>query len=285
MYNGAVDRSRPAAHDLAVAQTVADDTKNYFRQPDTVTQWWFPEDPAHPLYAHFQEQQRWVLAQVPWTGQRVLDVSTGKGRFAINFARAGAQVTALDIAPQMLNLARTASREADVGINLLQADAEGLPFADSSFDVVVCMEAIMHVPHPQWLVNEMARVVRPGGTVLLSMTNRWRINALGEVPSAIYRGLGLAQRASTPRYMWHYSVPAFTRFLRQAGLHMVRLHGQGLFQANAQLRVHSGLAIPMFPRRFADRFFERYEPPLRETPLSYIMGTVMAVAIAPSATF
>ena len=73
---------------------MADETKDYFRQPDTVTQWWFPEDPAHPLYAHFQAQQRWVLAQAPWAGQRVLDVSTGKGRFAINFARAGAQVTA-----------------------------------------------------------------------------------------------------------------------------------------------------------------------------------------------
>ncbi len=275
--------SRPGAT-LSVGQIVADETKDYFRQPNTVTQWWFPEDPTHPLYTHFQEQLRWVLAQAPWAGQRVLDISTGKGRFAINFARAGAQVTALDIAPQMLALARAASRQAGVGVDLLQADAEGLPFAARTFDVVVCMEAIMHVPHPQQLVAEMARVVRPGGTVLLSMTNRWRINALGEVPGAIYRRLGLARRPPTPRYMWHYSVPAFTRFLRQAGLHIVRLHGQGLFQANARLQLHSELAVPMFPRRFADTFFERFEPPLRDTALCNIMGTVMVMAIAPQPT-
>lgn len=261
---------------------MADDTKAYFRQPNTVTQWWFPEDPAHPLYAHFQEQQRWVLAQVPWASQRVLDVSTGKGRFAINFARAGAQVTALDIAPQMLDRARTAAGQAEAGVNFVQADAENLPFAAGAFDVVVCMEAIMHVPHPQQLVNEMARVARPGGIVLLSMTNRWRINALGEVPSALYRRLGLARRPATPRYMWHYSVPTFTGFIRQAGLHVVRLHGQGLFQANARVQLHSELAIPMFPRRFADTFFEQLEPPLRETALRYVMGTVMVLAVAPT---
>ncbi len=260
---------------------MADDTKAYFRQPNTVTQWWFPEDPTHPLYAHFQEQQRWVLAQAPWAGQRVLDISTGKGRFAINFARAGAQVTALDIAPQMLDLARGASHQASVVVNLLQADAENLPFGVRSFDVVVCMEAIMHVPHPQRLVDEMARVVRPGGTVLLSMTNRWRFNALGEAPGALYRALGLTRRPTTPRYMWHYSVPTFISFVRQAGLHIVQLHGQGLFQANARVQLHSELAVPMFPRRFADKFFERYEPPLRDTALRNIMGTVMVMATAP----
>ncbi len=263
---------------------MANETKDYFRQPDTVTQWWFPEDPAHPLYAHFQEQQRWILAQAPWVGQRVLDISTGKGRFAVNFARAGAQVTALDIAPQMLDLARCAASQAGAAADFVQADAENLPFAARTFDVVVCMEAIMHVPHPQRLVAEMARVARPGGAVLLSMTNRWRINALGEVPSALYRWLGLARRPGTPRYMWHYSVPTFTSFLQQAGLHIVRLHGQGLVQANARVQLHSGLAIPMFPRRFADTFFDRFEPPLRDTVFRNIMGTVMVVATAPLPT-
>jgi len=134
------------------------------------------------------------------------------------------------------------------------------------------------VPHPQRLVNEMARVARPGGAVMLSMTNRWRINALGEAPGALYRWLGLAQRPSTPRYMWHYSVPQFTRFLRQAGLTVQRLHAQGLFQANARLWLSSEISIPLFPRWFADAFFAHVEPFLRETPLRQVMGTVMAVA-------
>lgn len=253
-------------------------TKTYFRQADTVLRWWFPEDPTHPLYAHFAEQLRWVLAQQDWRDQRVLDISTGKGRFAVNLAARGADVTALDIAPQMLALAQRAADEHGVGVQFLQADAEQLPFADAAFDVALCMEAIMHVPHPQRLLDEMARVTRPGGKVILSMTNRWRLNALGEAPGALYRRLGLAQQPTTPRYMWHYSASEFKRFFERAGLTIERLHGQGLFQANARLWLNSEVSLPMFPRWFADAFFAHVEPFLRETPLAALMGTVMAVA-------
>ena len=257
---------------------MTDATKTYFRQSDTVLRWWFPEDPTHPLYAHFAEQLRWVLAQQDWRGQRVLDISTGKGRFAVNLAALAAEVTALDIAPQMLALAQHAADEHGVGVQFLQADAEQLPFPDAAFDVALCMEAIMHVPHPQRLLNEMARVTRPGGKVILSMTNRWRLNALGEAPGALYRRLGLAQQPTTPRYMWHYSAPEFKRFFERAGLTIERLHGQGLFQANARLWLNSEVSLPMFPRWFADAFFAHVEPFLRETPLAAVMGTVMAVA-------
>lgn len=257
---------------------MTDATKTYFRQADTVLHWWFPEDPTHPLYAHFAEQLRWVLAQRDWRGQRVLDISTGKGRFAVNLAALAAEVTALDIAPQMLALAQHAADEHGVGVQFLQADAEQLPFPDAAFDVALCMEAIMHVPHPQRLLNEMARVTRPGGKVILSMTNRWRLNALGEAPGALYRRLGLAQQPTTPRYMWHYSAPEFKRFFERAGLTIERLHGQGLFQANARLWLNSEVSLPMFPRWFADAFFAHVEPFLRETPLAAVMGTVMAVA-------
>ena len=257
---------------------MTDATKTYFRQADTVLHWWFPEDPTHPLYAHFAEQLRWVLAQQDWRGQRVLDISTGKGRFAVNLAALAAEVTALDIAPQMLALAQHAADEHGVGVQFLQADAEQLPFPDAAFDVALCMEAIMHVPHPQRLLDEMARVTRPGGKVILSMTNRWRLNALGEAPGALYRRLGLAQQPTTPRYMWHYSAPEFKRFFERAGLTIERLHGQGLFQANARLWLNSEVSLPMFPRWFADAFFAHVEPFLRETPLAAVMGTVMAVA-------
>ena len=132
---------------------MTDATKTYFRQADTVLHWWFPEDPTHPLYAHFAEQLRWVLAQQTWRDQRVLDISTGKGRFAVNLAALAAEVTALDIAPQMLALAQHAADEHGVGVQFLQADAEQLPFPDAAFDVALCMEAIMHVPHPQRLLK------------------------------------------------------------------------------------------------------------------------------------
>ena len=258
---------------------MGNETKAYFQGRDTVLSWWYPESTKEPLYGHYLEQLRWVMAQFDWRGKRVADVGTGKGRFAISFALQGAEVYALDIASDMLHWAEQDAEKAGASVTFLRGDAENLPYPDHFFDLVVCMETIMHVPHPDRLVQELARVVKPEGQILVSMTNRYRLNALGRLPEAILlRLLRLLLPAQTPRYMWAYSVPTFRRFLDRAGLKIVRLHGQGLFQANARWRLTRSLSIPMYPRAFALWFFERVEPKLRETAWLNVMGTVMAVA-------
>jgi len=261
---------------------MANDTKSYFQRQGTVISWWYPESLAEPLYEHYREQLRWVLEQfdaaVRQQGKRVADVGTGKGRFAISFALQGAEVYALDISREMLERARRDAQTAGVQVHYLQGDAENLPYPDHSFDLVVCMETIMHVPHPGKLLRELARLVRPDGQVLVSMTNKYRINALARLPETLYQRLRPARQTGTPRYMWAYSVPTFRCLIRQAGLEIYKLHGQGLFQANARLRLSRRLSIPLFPRSFALWFFDRIEPRLRETPLLSIMGTVMAIA-------
>ena len=257
---------------------MADETKSYFQQEGTVISWWYPESEREPLHEHYVEQLRWVLSRFDWQGKRVADIGTGKGRFAVSIASLGARVVALDISRDMLAVATQAASQAGVGVSYVQGDAENLPYPSGFFDIVICMETIMHVPHPDKLVQEVARIVRPEGQVLLSMTNKYRFNALARLPENLYKMLRPARFSQTPRYMWSYSVPQFRRFLEGAGLRVLWLRGQGLFQANARIRLGKRLAINPFPRPFAHWFFAKVEPRLRETWLRNIMGTVMAIA-------
>jgi 2-polyprenyl-3-methyl-5-hydroxy-6-metoxy-1,4-benzoquinol methylase len=102
-------------------------------------------------------------------GMKVLDVGCGTGNQAVPAARAGADVTAVDIAPSLLVQAAARAQEERVNINLREADAEELPYNDGEFDVVMSMFAAMFAPRPQVAVAEMRRVCRSGG--LIAMAN------------------------------------------------------------------------------------------------------------------
>ena len=101
-------------------------------------------------------------------GSRVLDVATGTGNLALPIARYGSVVTGVDIAPNLLQQAR--ARAAAEGLTLAfdEGDAEALPYADGSFDVVVSMFGAMFAPRPENVAAEIARVLRPGGTLALA---------------------------------------------------------------------------------------------------------------------
>ena len=257
-----------------------DEVKHYFQRQGTVARWWHPEDQRDPHFANFREQLEWVVRRFDWRGERVLDVGTGKGRFAIPFACEGAEVIAMDISGEMLVEARQRAQQAGVVPLFVQGDAESLPFPKGSFDVVSCMEALMHVPHPQRAVAEVARVARPGGRAVFSMTNKWRINALASLPVALARALRLNRTPAGPQIAWYYSTRTFKTFLRREGLRICCLRGQGLFQPGARLPLTRRFSIPLVPRAFADWSFAHLEPPLREGPLLHVMGTVMAIAAA-----
>jgi SAM-dependent methyltransferase len=104
-------------------------------------------------------------------GQRVLDVAAGTGTSAIPAARRGAQVTATDLTPELLQVGRAAAAADGLDLTWQTADAEALPFGDASFDVVMSCIGVMFAPHHQRAADELVRVCRPGGSLgLLSWT-------------------------------------------------------------------------------------------------------------------
>jgi ubiquinone/menaquinone biosynthesis C-methylase UbiE len=102
-------------------------------------------------------------------GARVLDVACGTGNTAIPLARRGAQVTGVDIAPNLLAQARERAAAEHLEITFDEGDAEQLPYPNDTFDAVVSMFGAMFAPRPEMVVSEFARVLKPGG--LLAMAN------------------------------------------------------------------------------------------------------------------
>jgi len=103
----------------------------------------------------------------PRPGQKILDVATGTGWTARNVARAGAQVTAVDIAPELLRAAEELSAHIKPGINFQQADAEELPFPDAGFDGVISTFGVMFAGNHEQAAGELGRVCRRGGRLSL----------------------------------------------------------------------------------------------------------------------
>ena len=102
------------------------------------------------------------------SGSRVLDVGCGTGVVAITAAKAGARVSALDLTPELLEVARENARIADVEIDWREGDIEQLPFDDAAFDAVTSQFGHMFAPRPEVAVAEMLRVLKPGGTIAFS---------------------------------------------------------------------------------------------------------------------
>jgi ubiquinone/menaquinone biosynthesis C-methylase UbiE len=99
----------------------------------------------------------------PW---RALDVATGAGHTALAMAPHVAHVVATDLTIEMLAETTRLARERGLAnLETQRGDAEALPFADASFDLVTCRLAFHHFPHPETAVREFARVLRPGGTL------------------------------------------------------------------------------------------------------------------------
>jgi SAM-dependent methyltransferase len=113
------------------------------------------------------------------SGMRVLDVAAGTGNASIPAAQRGAQVTASDLTPELLDAGRRRPEAAGLPIEWVEADAEHLPFEGESFDVVMSSIGAMFAPHHQAVADELVRVCRPGGTIgLLSWTPEGMIGAL-----------------------------------------------------------------------------------------------------------
>jgi ubiquinone/menaquinone biosynthesis C-methylase UbiE len=111
---------------------------------------------------------------------RVLEVGCGSGRFAVDLARRGLRVVAIDPAAAMVEQARTHAEQAGFGADRLTVtlgDASALAFADQTFDLIVALGVLPWLEDPTQAVREMARVTRPCGYVLVTEDNILRLHS------------------------------------------------------------------------------------------------------------
>ena len=100
-------------------------------------------------------------------GAKVLEVAPGPGYLAIEMARLGFHVSALDISRTFVQIGNENAREAGVRIDFRQGDAAVMPFEAESFDLIVCQAAFKNFMHPASALDEMHRVLRSGGTAVI----------------------------------------------------------------------------------------------------------------------
>lgn len=157
-----------------------------------------------------------LLTGLQLRGLRVLDAGCGTGPFSIEADRRGARVTSLDIGAKLLAITRRKCRTACV-----QASADAISARDGSFDVVISSECVEHTPDPRRSIDELVRVCRPGGRIVITCPNRtwhWAIalaNWLGVRP---YDGL---ENWPSTRELRTWVEQSGARVLRQIGFHLV----------------------------------------------------------------
>ncbi len=100
-------------------------------------------------------------------GARILDVACGAGQTAIPMARAGAKVTGVDIATNLIEQARARVQAENLDARFEEGDAEMLPYPDGSFDIVLSLIGAMFAPRPELVAAELKRVCRPGGRIVM----------------------------------------------------------------------------------------------------------------------
>jgi demethylmenaquinone methyltransferase / 2-methoxy-6-polyprenyl-1,4-benzoquinol methylase len=162
----------------------------------------------------FGQDPRWrrfLVSRLPHDGGEVLDVATGTGLVAKALLERGFPVTGVDQSPEMLALAR--ERFGD-RVELVEASADELPFADRSFDHLTFTYLLRYVDDPAATLRELARVVQPGGTV--AMLEFGLPRGVWRPPWDLWVGVGLpvAGRLLSPG--WHevgrFLGPSIRRF-------------------------------------------------------------------------
>jgi SAM-dependent methyltransferase len=118
-------------------------------------------------------------------GAWLLDVACGSGQLALIAARRGARVTGVDIATNAIEAARGRAAAEGLDVRFDEGDAETLPYAEASFDVVATIFGAMFAPRPELVAAELARVCRPGGTI--AMANWTKEGFIGQMFKTIAR--------------------------------------------------------------------------------------------------
>jgi SAM-dependent methyltransferase len=178
-----------------------------------------------------------------YRGRSVLDVGCGAGVDLARFARAGAAVTGVDVAPSAIELARANFAQQGLPGHFEVANGEQLPFPDDGFDLVYAHGVVQYTAHPQQLIDECRRVLRPGGEAIIQVYNRisW-LNALSKLMK-----VGLEHEGAP--VLLKFSIGEFHRLL--AGFDEVRIVAE---RFPVQSRLHGGWKGAIYNGLFVGTF-------------------------------
>ncbi|MEM9967717.1 MAG: bifunctional 2-polyprenyl-6-hydroxyphenol methylase/3-demethylubiquinol 3-O-methyltransferase UbiG [Pseudomonadota bacterium] len=126
----------------------------------------------------------WFDRHIDWRGKAVLDLGCAGGFMSEALDLKGAKVTGIDPAAQAIEAAKRHATQSGKDIQYDVGVGEALPYADSTFDAVVCVDVLEHVKDLQQVVAEVARVLKPGGLFLYDTINRNRIAKLATITIA-----------------------------------------------------------------------------------------------------
>ncbi len=195
------------------------------------------EDLFSVIHQHRQARALdWIDALRLPTGSQVLEVGPGAGFMTVELARRGFIVQAADSTPRMIEIAsrRVAKAGVDRRVRLLVADAHQLAFADGAFPLVVALGVVPWLRSAPLAVAEMARVLRPGGHLVLNADNSHRLTLLLDprhnpvltsarlAARTLLRSVGVLRPAARKARVTAHDLAHFDRILNGAGLEILR---------------------------------------------------------------
>lgn len=186
--------------------------------------WWDPQGPQKALHALNPPRLSYVSERVDLQGAQVLDLGCGGGLLSEALARAGATVTAIDLAPDLLKVARLHGLESGVSVDYREQSAESLAAErPAAFDAIACMEMLEHVPDPAAILSACAAMLRPGGKLFVSTLNRTPAAFALAIVGAEYIARLLPK--GTHQYRDFIRPSELARWMREAGLDLQDVSG------------------------------------------------------------
>jgi 2-polyprenyl-6-hydroxyphenyl methylase / 3-demethylubiquinone-9 3-methyltransferase len=183
-----------------------------------------PHGPSRALHDLNPARLDYVREFAPLRGARVLDVGCGGGLLSEALARDGADVVGIDLATDVIEVAKLHLHESGQQVDYRETSAEALAEAEpGSFDIVCCMEMLEHVPDPASVLAACARLLRPGGRLFASTINRTPAAFALAIVGAEYVARLLPK--GTHEYAQFIRPSEFAAWLRAAGLSLADVRG------------------------------------------------------------
>ncbi|MBX9597395.1 MAG: bifunctional 2-polyprenyl-6-hydroxyphenol methylase/3-demethylubiquinol 3-O-methyltransferase UbiG [Burkholderiales bacterium] len=191
---------------------------------DLAHEWWNLDGAFKTLHQINPLRCEFIQKHSQIRDKALIDVGCGGGILSEALAKLGAQVSAIDLAPQSIEIAKLHLYESNLSINYecIEVGAKAAQSAES-YDIVTCMEMLEHVPDPAYIIQECAKLLKPNGMAFFSTLNRnFKSYALGVVAAEYI--LNLVPQG-THDYQKFIKPAELRNMLKQAGFELVALSG------------------------------------------------------------